>query len=400
MACATVFDALRIATESLGPELYLRAYWRDVWMNLIPRGVYPKHTGMLQSVFTIGRNEPESDEETWLPFVLTQTGNGTACDTTWNDTYVGETEVTYAPEHFELQGPVICKDELIFGFQPQAFWEKYMVGLTKRSRRSISNRLAKIYMDLVPKRVASTTYTRYDQTNYILPESTCELTMDMLDNEAQTLMEDGATDPNTNGWIGLGQFGPLFTLYIGMDAMQKILKNNTEFRTDIRYAFEGDGEAMPLMKRLAAAQQIKNWRFLVNLYPPRYNYVGGAYVRVNTWVKTATSKGFKADINPSWLAASHEAAQVLSPWVYTEEVVEPENQVAGYAFNADNYYGEWNWITGGRNISTDASCYDPTHKYGRHFAEYKHAAKPVFPEFGRWIVYKRCVASFECVTCS
>lgn len=401
MACTDPFDALRIPTESLGTELYLRASWMDVWLNLIERETYPKHTGLTQSVFTIGRNEPASDEETWLPIDLVQAeGDGNACDTTWNETYVGHTETTYSPEQFGLRGPIVCKDELIYGFQPDDFWEKYMVGLTKRSRRSISNRLLKLYSQFVPKSVAAVAYQTYNQASLTLPLSTCEITQEMLDQTAQELMEDGATDPNSQGWIGLGTMGPVFPLYIGLEASQHLLSNNATLRQDVRDAFSSEGNASPLLRRLGAGLVLKNWRHIPNLFPPRYNYAGGAYTRVNTWTVENTSKGQRAVINSGWRTASHEAAFALSPWVFREQVIEPSNSVAGMTFEPTNYFGEWQWVTGGREIMDDGSCYDPLKKYGRHFGEYKHAAKPIFPEYGRMFIFKRCpTTEFECVTC-
>lgn len=402
LACPNPFDALRAPTEYLGNEILLRAYWRDVYLTLVPRETYPMHVGKTQSIFTIERNYPAADEETWLPISVLEAGDaGTACDNTWNDTYVGETEKTFTPEQFALQGPILCKDELIFLLRPDEFWEKYMVGLTNRSTFSVSNRLLTLYSQLAPKSVARTDYQRYDQSTLVLPVSTCALTQEMLDQTAIELMQDGATEPNSNGWITFGKLGPLFTLYIGMEASQRLLKTNAEFRNDIRYAFDGDGNMAPLMLRLASAMELKNFKHLICLFPPRYTYGGGTYTRVNTWTVSNASKGQKAVLSTSYKNAPYEAAAVLSPWVMTEQLVPPQNAVAGMTFNPETYFGEWEWVTGGRNISVDPSCFDPTGKYGRHFAQYKHAVYSKFPEYGRWIFFKRCLpGSFECASCT
>lgn len=408
MSCATPFDALRLPTESLGPELHLRASWRDIWLNLIPRNEYPRETGLTQSSFTIGRSEPVSDTETWAAVA----GNPNTCNVTWNDVNYGFDERTYAPEQFGLRGPVICQDELIFNFKPAEFLEKYIQALTKRSKKSVSNRLQNIYQHFVPKHRAHSTDagTQYGagtgaagigNTINGVPVATCQIDQDMLDEIAAQLNEEGASDPNSNGWIDIGEDGPVYPLYIGQRASQQIQLNNAERRQDTRWA-----KPMDLLKRMGATRIIGNFRHVINLFPPRFNFVGNQYVRVNTWRMIPGTKGFVAQINPDWRAAAYEGAFILNPWVFTERVIRPVNAAAGLNWPAKSYFGEWQFITGGKEITDNTEqggtdCYDPTKKLGRHFAEYKHAAHPKFPEYGRMILFKRCeLTDYSCTTCS
>jgi hypothetical protein len=406
-----------MATESLNDELYRRASWKGIFINLIPRSEYSQGTGLTQSTFTIGRSEPTSDEETWSRITgstLTggdaDSGSG-ACSVQWNDTQWGYKEQTYSPEQFGLRGPIICQDDLIFNFKAARFLEAYITALEKRSRRSIENRLMNIYMHLVPKHSATASFPEYaggSLTNGVSPSSpslvgvtppTSELTQEMLDKVAGILNELGASDPNSSGWINLGDDGPIYPLYIGQEASQDIQLNNSELRQDYRWA-----EPMALLKRIGATRVIRNFRHVINLFPPRYNYLAGNWVRIPTWIMPSTaphaSKGNVAVINPQWLTAAYEGALVLNPWVFHEENIRPVNSAAGLTWEAKSYMGEWDFKTGGREID-DAACYDPTKKLGRHFAEYKHAARPIFPEFGRLIIFRRCpVTNFGTVTCA
>lgn len=155
-----------------------------------------------------------------------------------------------------------------------------------------------------------------------------------------------------------------------------------------------------LFQRVGANRVIKNFRHIINLFPPRYSYAGGAYTRIPTWVMNAGTGGTVAEINPSWQAADYEGAWVLTPWVFHSEIVKPVNAMAGLTWAPKNYMGEWQFITGGQNIS-ETYCFDPLEKLGAHFAEYKHAPKPIFPTFGRFIVFKRCLgAGYNCTACS
>lgn len=427
MACQTPFDVLRLRVEDLGPTLYLRASWKDPWLNLVPRAEYPVGAGLVRSAFTIGRSEPSTDEETWN--AISQTSGGTfvgSCSTTYNQTFVGYKETTYNPEGFGLVGPLVCQDDLTLNWNSTDFWAKYFMALEKRNIKSITNRLANIYMNYATKVIPNTdgSYTEVagnittqppgsavDLTGVTTPPA-CGLGQDLLDQQAIALSEEGADQENTNGWITQGPSGPEFPLLIGEGASNQITLNNAELRDDYRSAFMGWGDANPVIQRIGASRVIKNFRHIITRFPPRWKITDGtnALVRVPTWLmstsSTDASKGQVAVINPDWRnpgIAAIEGATVINPWVFTEEVLRPVNAAPGMNWTPQNYFGEWRFVTGNDALLGFSNCTgvsDPTHKLGRHFAEYRHAAKPIFPSYGRLILFKRCPAVVDCLTCS
>lgn len=451
MACLAPFDVLRMRVEDLGPTLYVRASWKDPWLNLMNRGEWPIGAGLDRSAFTIGRSEPATDEETWSAIAV-KTGGGTytgSCGVTYNQTYVGHLEVHYKPEEFGLVGPLICQDDLTLHWNSNDFWEKYFQALEKRNVKSIVNRLANIYMNYVPRAacVAASAFS-YVAGNFNLtqpapsivdlngvtagsvavPQASCNLSQDFLDLTAIELMEEGADDPNTNGWITQGPEGAIFPILIGQDASNKILLNNSELRRDYRSAFEAFGDANPVIQRLGSSRVIKNFRHMITRFPPRWAWMTAGqkqelvpgtlftatttgYQRVPTWLMSTSSndvtKGQAAVVNPNYRnpnIATYEGAIVLNPWVYTEEVLKPVNAAPGMKWKPQDYFGEWQFITGNDALIGFPDCpngaQDPTHKLGRHVAEYRHAAKPIFPQFGRLLIYTRCLSDFDCVSCS
>lgn len=408
MACSTPFDALRLATESLGPDLYSEASYRSIALNLIPREEYPAGTGLTQSVFTIARSEPTTDTPAFSAIALTSGEDYTgSCGTTYSDVPVGLDENTYSPEQFGWQGPVVCQDDLIYNFKSASFWQKYIPAMAKNTEQTIANRLFAIYDHYVPKSVANEDFNTVDGGTgappqapvLTLDQSLCDLSQEMLDTVAAELNEEGASQPDSSGWINLGEDGPIYPLYIGQQESQRLQLVNSELRADYRNAYMGAGESNPLLKRIGATRVIRSFRHVINLFPPRYTYSAGAYTRVPTWTMPSATKGQKATINPAWRAAGYEGARVLSPWVFHDQLIRPVNSAAGMNWKPKNYMGNWMFVVGGNKIG--ANCADPLEKLGRHFAEFKHAAKPIFPKFGRLIIFKRCPsASYTCVTCS
>lgn len=411
-ACAAPFDAFRLATEHLTDTMYRKASYRSVWLNLIPKEVFPKGIGLIQSIFTIGRSEPATDEPAFVPITVSTGGVFTGtCGDTYDNVPVGFQETTFSPEQFALRGPTICQDDLIYNHQAAQFLTAYIPAITKYSERQISNRLQAIYSFYCQKFVANTNaYTVAGSTGsppqnvpLFLDESHCELDQLMLDQVAQQLMQAGATDPNSDGWIQLGEDGPIFPIYIGMAQSQRLTLDNADIRSDSRYAYMQAGEMAPTLLRLGATKVIRNFRHVINLFPPRYTYAGGQYTRVPTWIQQPSTKGDVAQINPVWQSqatAPFEGAWVLSPWVFHDQAITPTSSAAGLNWQPKSYMGEWLFQTGGYKIF-DPPCFDPGEKLGAHFGWYKHAAKPIFPEYGYLIIFKRCdQTTYPCATCT
>lgn len=399
MACPTAFDALPLATEYLSNDLYKRAYPQHVMMNLVPRTEFVRNKGVTQTSFQMGRSLPTTDERSWTA-VTADDVDTEICSNSFTSVNVGYTASTFSPERFQLQGPIVCQDTLIYSHNPEQFWAGYLNALAKNSGQELENNLLKHYLTQADKSVATASYPTVSQTNFTLAAATSELVQEMLDETAIQLNQDGANVPNEDGFLQLTDQGPIYTLLIGQKASRRLFKNNSELRQDVRFAQMGQGDNATLLQRMGAASVLGSFRHLITLFPPRYTYGGGAYTRVNTWQSYNTTKGTAVRVNPAWLTAPYEAAVVLHPWVIKEHIVRPVNQVQSMRWTPKNYMGEWVWKTGGRNIQESGDCLDPMEKYGRHFAEYQHAVETIFPQFGRVIIFARCEGDIETALCS
>jgi len=406
MACSNVFDAFAIATENLADEVYRNASYRSVWLNAIPRGTFETGVGTVKTTFAIENSEPTSDAETWSQITNTQVvggsdgGAGGSCASDFNDVEVGYTSRTYNPEEFALRGPILCKDDLIYDHNVDTFLRAYIEEMTKRAQRSWEKRYEELYMKFASKLSVGNGATLVDTENTITSidfgssggKSTSTLTQQLLDQVAVELIDRGATNPDSNGWISYGEDGPVFPLLIGLEASQQIALNNADLRNDFRHAESGKGGASELMSRMGATRSIKNFRHVPNLRPPRFTWteVGNKYTRVPTYLMSAATKGKKAVLNPAYITAPYEAAIVMNPNVFTSEIVPPVNAAGGVSWNPTSYMGEWKWVTGGSKIqASNADCEDPLDKLGRHYAEFKHAPRPEFPNYGVTLIFKR-----------
>lgn len=404
MACDP-FDAMKVATESLSNDIMTRSSPDSLWMNVIPRGKYPQGTGVTQTVFTIENSEPTSDNETWTDITLTNGeitvgGSGNGCDISYTQADVGFTEQTYSPRQFGLQGPVICKDSLTFQHNADQFLNKYEVELTKRASRSWEFEMRRTYMVFSEKWVDGQLSAAANTAIATADIPTSELTQDMLDEVGAYMNEQGAFKSDQSGYSVLSEEGPLYVLYIGQRASARLLKNNEDRRLDARavMAAEGAKGPMDLFKRLGASRAIGSFRHVITTIPPRFNVVSGVLVSVPTFVMTSTTKGRKASINPNWRTAEYEGAIAVLSTVFTAEIVTPNNGVPFAKFDPTSYMGEWKFVTGAHRLGLD--CTDPLEKLGKHYAEFKYAPRPEYPEFGKLILFKRCPTDIALAACS
>lgn len=410
MACGTEFDAFRVATEYLSNDIYQRAKFNSVLMNAIPEGTFPQNVGTTATIFTLERNELTTMNTggsaiTISPDSAAGRVSG-ACDYSFTDLSIGFTSTTYAPKKLQYRGPIFCKDEQYFTHDPDTFINGYVEDLSYQVMRDYEEFLFYYYARTVPIYVANSTTGNTQgtaSTTLTAAAATSELTQAHLDKLVPLFIANRSLPSASDGvgFIEFGPSGPLWTLNIGPEASAKILTNNAELRTDIRYA-----NPTSLLARLGATQAVKNFRHLPVVLPWRFTHDGTKYVRVSPFTSSAATKGTKSTISDTYLnptTAPYEAALILAPEAFRVEKVDPVSTVGGLTFPATPRMGEWKWVTGPEALQATSgdACYDPLHKKGRHYGEVIAAPRPgANPQAGAIIFYKRCPNTVTVVGCT
>lgn len=409
--CSAIFAGLATATESLPYDIYARLRAKSLWMNLVPRESFKKHTGLEQTTYEFGDVEPTDNPAEWTAESITTDDNPQgACAIEDYDLNWGFNQRTYAPEKIRLRGPLLCKDNFTYNYMPDKFLSGYLDRLSKASERTMEFRLQEHYLSNTPKYIAGPNLIVPGQTLApgaqfaTLPavEPTSQLTQDMLDRLAVALNDRGASeqkDPTQYGFYTYGANGPLYTLYIGQQASKAVTLNDPSRVTVNNFSDMGFGEDAILRKRLAASIQYYNFRHVINPIPPRYVWDGDELVRVPVYIQVAgTGGGLVSILNPAWEAAPIEAAFVLNPLVMTDHMVEPDTNPAGIPFDPISYMGDWMFVENATLLGLD--CVDPTNSFGRHYAIFRHAVEPVHEDYGYTILFRRCLGTPLTVDCS
>ena len=414
MACANIFQALKVVSESLGKDVHRKALNRSVWMNAVPKGVYPLGKGLTQTTFTIENSMPTNDELAWQNLNAGNTSNSSSnayleqatggfCDPQWNDVEWGYSEQVYSPERVAVRGPQICQSNLKYQYNVDVFMRAYLEEITKHSKRILENKIQNEYMKKARKVTISggsgsealnDVDTDTDEISAATLADTVALLPGHLDQLAIKLIESGATEGDSNGWIELGANGPVFPLIIGMEASNLLLKADDNVRTDYRESSKSN----ELLARIGADRVTGNFRHIVVTNPARFKRNAGdtGYDRVSEHAAGSPTKGTSTVLNPSYTAKSgsgagiYEAAIALVPSVMKQLVV-PSQTPGGLAFSPENYSGDWQFITG--DYKNADGCADPLEVYGRHYGQYEMAFEPVFGDHGATLLFKRDNAS-------
>lgn len=411
-----VFQSFKTMSEHLNPELYSHLRLQDYWLELIDRTTFPENTGYEQTVMTINNVEPPSVTPAWNAInKVSDVNTQGPCAQDYIDVNWGFDERVYAPEQIQFQGPVFCKDEFTFDYLTDEFIDGYVGQLAFVTRRIWSNRYQEHYLSLTSKYFAGSPDGLLHDGVYLAPgtaqatipniEATSQVTQDMLDEISYRLINIGATSgvPDPKGYITMGPDGPLFPILIGLQ-MSKLLTYQTgPQNAAYLWASAGMDGASELMKRIGATKVLFNQRHIPCMFPPRWNYDHTTgYTRIQTFLEVAaTGGGVNHIINPAWNIATHEAMFFLNPFVMRSEVVSPEVNAGGLPFDPASYYGDWVFEQGAYRIFPPGEgCADPLNKFGRHFAEFKHGIRPIHPDWGVTVVFKRCTNSPFKVLCS
>ena len=314
------------------------------------------------------------------------------CTDSFTDVQLSYYSRSYGPKQSKLRGPEICREQLEFQHNIGEFLGGYVNELGRYAKRYFEFALREDYINFATACVdpASGGPGFHPGPNAFatMPHPLSDLTQDTLDLAADYLIDVGATEPDSNGYIMNGGEGPLFTLLINRLRSSNIVVNNADRRQDARYAIPNE-----LWKRVNATRVIGNYRHVPIGNAPRANVVNGVMTRVNTYRAVTASTG--AQFTNDYLSAQYEAAIILLPTVFQADIVTPYN----WEFpDTQNYMGQWQFITGGERIGTD--CADPLHNRGRHYAEYKYAPKPILPYTGVVVWYKICPNETSYAYCS
>ncbi len=373
--CAAINTAIVRETGRIGPEIYTRVVLTDGWIGLTPSDVWPDEMGLVQTNLTFERMLPADDGEAWTDIAVS---NGTTnnCLPATEILKWGQTLRTWNLQKIAKQTEDFCIEDLRSAFQLGQMLQEFTKGLSVVSQRVMANRNRNEYIRLAAHKITEKAVLDLDAAAFDASNPpTSRLTNGTLEQIYLRLLGEGA------GGDALG-FGagsqPVFGLFTDPTTSIDLARQDTALRSDFNFAYQGSKLNQPLLMPLGAQFSYDGYVHMIDQNQPRYNIVGGAYVRVPRYKDAAaTSSGYKRDYNQAYDYAQYADHIIHVPSVYTRRIPKPISSPGGrFSFNPVNYMGEFQW----KNIP-HAVC-NPDGTIGFFRAVYSTGSEPVHPEYG------------------
>ena len=421
MPCTNIENLLITESGRIGADIYRKTLNTSPWTTLVKQEAWPDEMGVSVSVLIYERTLPASGGS------ITFTDIGYNANTTNanqviapaagfglnggnNNYYSGansaspgtcavpgdnlnfaQTLRTYNLQQAAINSPDICLNDLRFPVRRQEQLRNIMSVLSENTQYAWENRYRDEYVRLANYNVnanqtellAASGQTKGSFSTSNLPTS--RLTQGILRYFYSRLIRDGA---GQNAY-GKENGAPVFLLITSPEASDDLIKLNADIRQDLRFAKPSE-----LIQPLGVERSYAGFYHLVDTMTPRYDFVGGAWVRRNPYATDANaSKGTRYIPNPAYYTAEYEDSIIFHPDVFTSLVAKPISSTGAMAFDPQSYRGDFRW----RNIPS-RDC-NPDGTIGFFRAIFSSGSKPVRPELGVVIRHKRCAADFGLVGC-
>lgn len=410
----------------IGPGVYKQNLHRSPWVDLIKKGTFPDGMGYSLNTLVYDRALPQNDGDNtgtynvlglnWTDVSassLTANNNslnsaaliaGSAIDRVGPRNHSARIDFTRKLKSFNLkrapvESPRINVDDLRFAALRTEQLSAVMAILGESTQRSWEERYRDEYDrlcgNLVPCLTAATPIvSTIDVSAGTVFEGTQTVSVD-FNNDFVSSGVDVDYTPTANisstilnkiymrmirAGAGAEAYGrenarPVFGLILSSEASDVLMKE-AGHRDDIRW---NASKVSELIAPLGVEKSFNGFYHLIDDLAPRYTISSGTATRVRPEVYT---NGVLV-LNASYDTASYEAAYVLHALVMESLIPGPVSAGAGMNFNPVNYRGDFKWL----NIPDEVINPDGTIGFFRGVLA--SASKPIKPEFGYVIVYKR-----------
>lgn len=426
---AAINNVLAQEANRIGQDVYVHTLHTSPWVDLVKKGSFPDGMGYQLNTLVYDRALPQNDGNNTgtfnvlgLNWANVASSSLVADNSALNSSALIEGASTdrvgprnksaridftkklksYNLQRAPVESPRINVDDLRFAAYRTEQLSAVMGLLREATHRSWEERYRDEYDRLtgnfVPCLVNDTPIVQYadvsagttiegtatvdiDLTNDLVTSGsvvdytpTAFLSNQVLDKIRMRMIRMGA---------GLKAYGrengsPVFGLVLSSEASYA-LKTESGFRDDIR---QNASKVSELIAPLGVETGFRGYYHLIDDLAPRFTASSGALTRVRPEVY---SNGVLIP-NSAYDTATYEAAYVLHEEVYEALIPAPTSAGAGMNFNPVNYRGDFKWL----NIPDEVINPDGTIGFFRGVLA--SASKPIKPEFGYTILFKRTTA--------
>lgn len=380
-----------LITESgrIGPDIYRKTLNTSPWLKLVKQDTWPDEMGDTISVLTYERTLANS--LTWANVAsnaLPGGANGGNCVPAAQEVPFAQTLRSYNLQQSALESPMLCVNDLRFALKRKEQLSNMFEILKENTSWAWQERYRDEYTRVSEHKIVASSTMSEGTSAFPLAASTSRLTQGMLDRIYLQLVRDGAG----NNPMGRQNGRPEFTIICSPETSDQLIRDDDSTRQDYRW---NPSVVNELLAPLGVERSYRGFYHLIDMFPNRYIFQNGAWVKIAPYVATSATKGQKFIVNPAYESATHEDTIVFHQDVYSSLIPAPISSPGGNTkFDPVSYRGDFKWL----NIPHRTENPDGTLGFFRGILS--NGTKPIRPEWGYVIRHLRCAPKLGLVTCS
>lgn len=392
--CPTIINAFIAETGRYVNEVAMKAIPYTPWLANTPRGEWRDGMGAVQNSIVWERTVPTDTGDEWTETVTSDGTAPDACDFNPELVHFGQTTRSMRKHKRYLQTEDFCIEDLRDDFMIEQFLRGVGRNLSAVSSYVWATRRRREYARLSDHKVTEKDDIDLNATSFPVGDPpTSRLLNGTLEQIYDYLYLDGAFTDGAIGTSGSGR--RVATLITDANTSRDLIRQDPSLREDFRYAFSGMGENSPLLTAYGQGHSYNGFKHVID-YTQRWDIVNGAWVERHPYKgETATTKGYKQDLDDLYRYAEYQDSYIHIPTVYRELVPRPMSNPGGkFQFSPQTYMGEFDF-----KVILDRKC-NPRGNKGFFDALFMSASEPGQTWHGFVIRHKNCIPSREPRDCS
>lgn len=351
--CDAISNLFIAESGRFSGDLYRKLAPSSIWAANTPRGQWTDGMGKTLSNILFERTVPTSTtsktpgavDSKWVADAFSD-GNVDACLPTPEILDSGQTTRSYNIVARNLQSREFCVEDLrsdhdivsmINALNSNFQWStNYVWDDFDRSE----------YIRVADHKVTESANVGFnlDATSFDLVNNppTSKLTVGTLEQMYDYLLWNGA-GVEVMGTNDTGR--PILDLFTDATTQRDLIRQDPDLREDFRFAYEGQGVNMPLLKSRGSAFTWNGYRFITDTFPERYNVSGATVTRVLPYKDVeSTTKGFKQEVNPAYRFAQYQISVIHIASVFKQLVKQPISTLGKFKFDPVKYTGDFQML--------------------------------------------------------
>ena len=288
-----------------------------------------------------------------------------------------------------INSPDICLDDLQFAWQVDDQVKNVVRVFSEISKYTWVNAYQDEYIASTGNKIIANAAAATGSATFPLAAPTSKLTWGLLEHVYEQIGYNGGA---INPFMRVDEMTPVYAAVGDRFTFEDLKRLDSNTRSDFHYSSQADA----MLSGPGLNGVYRGYKFFTVEFPPRFDFVAGAWVRRQPYGPEAKSLGKGQEVLATYKDAAFTDTVIYHADVMNVLIPKPNGAdgKGGMKYNPKySWTGEFQW----RNIA-DRVC-NPDGNIGFFRALYAYGVKVQRPDLGFVIRHKRCARALDLVDC-